>query len=139
MLLRQLTMPTGNREQVESAAQISEPYRQSKLLIGSSDELARLANEIAKIARGDIVGTKSKSLFLVSFMPRTPRRQQANNVTGNRQQARDAEMSDTASKKRRLEKECDTIPPELASVVDNARGQRQRLLLENSDREKLFR
>jgi len=44
---------------------------------------------------GENAGIKSK---LLSFIPCTPRRQQANNVTGNRQQAGDAEISDTASK-----------------------------------------
>ena len=42
----------------------------------------------------DSAGMKSK---LLSLMSCTPRRQQANNVTGNRQLAGDVEISDTAS------------------------------------------
>jgi hypothetical protein len=60
------------------------------LSIGTSVILANLARELR-----ETTGIKSK---LLSFVPRTPRKQQANNVTGNRQQAGDAEMPDTASK-----------------------------------------
>ena len=62
------------------------------LPIGPSLELADLAREIAGV---ETAGAKSKSL---SFIPCTPRRQQANNLTGNRQQAEDVEMSDSAGK-----------------------------------------
>ena len=56
-----------------------------KLNFGLSLALADLTREIKE---GETAG--------MSSMPCTPRRQQANNVTGNRQQAGDAEMSDTA-------------------------------------------
>jgi len=49
------------------------------LPIGASERLANLARELAG---GETAGIKSK---LLSFMSCTPRRQQANNVTGNRQ------------------------------------------------------
>jgi hypothetical protein len=68
------------------------------LPIGISEELADLASEIAgvEIAGGETAGMKSK---LLSFMSCTPRRQQANNVTGNRQQAEDVELSYRQSRK----------------------------------------
>jgi hypothetical protein len=64
-----------------------------KLSAGPSFSLATLAGEIA----GDAVGTRSK---LLSFVSCTPRRQQTDNVTGNRQQAEDVEMTaaDSAGK-----------------------------------------
>ena len=52
---------------------------------GTAVVLANLSRELAK------EGSK-----LLSFMSCTPRRQQANNVTGNRQQAEDVEMSAAA-------------------------------------------
>jgi len=61
-----------------------------KLPIGTSERLARLA---AEIVGGETAGIKSK---LPSFMSCTLRRQQANNVTGNRQQAENVEMSAAA-------------------------------------------
>jgi len=66
------------------------------LSIGDSLALADLAKEIKE---GETAGIKSK---LPSFMSYTPRRQQANNVTGNRQQAEDVEMSDAADMKSKL-------------------------------------
>jgi hypothetical protein len=67
------------------------------LPIGISCELADLAVEIT---RGETAGMKSK---LLSFMSCTPRRQQANNVTGNRQQAEDVDMlSDISSQPKRI-------------------------------------
>ena len=57
-----------------------------KLPIGPSMELANLASEMA--------GTKSK---LLSFVPCSPRRLQANNVTGIGKQTEDVEMFDAAS------------------------------------------
>ena len=47
----------------------------------------------------DSAGMRSK---LLSFMSCTPRRQQANSITGNREQAGDVGMSDIASKKPRI-------------------------------------
>ena len=47
----------------------------------------------------DAANMKSK---LLSFTPRIPCRQQANKVTGNRQQAEDVEMSDAADMKSKL-------------------------------------
>jgi hypothetical protein len=61
-----------------------------KLTPGPSERLANLAMELA---RGETAGVRSK---LQSSMPCTQCRQQANNVTGNIQQARYVEMSDTA-------------------------------------------
>jgi hypothetical protein len=66
--------------------------KKCNLPIGSSLVLADLARQITE---GENAGIISK---LLSLIPCTSRRQQANNVTGNRQQAGDAEMSDTASK-----------------------------------------
>jgi len=66
-----------------------------KLPIGLSIELADLAENLAE----ETTGIKSK---LLSFMPCTPRGQQANNVTGNRQQAEDVEMSDVVDMKSKL-------------------------------------
>ena len=63
------------------------------LPIGASERLANLARELAG---GETAGIKSK---LLSFIPCTARRQQANNVTGNRQQAEDVDMSDDISGK----------------------------------------
>jgi hypothetical protein len=77
---------------VKQAGDVGFFKKECNLPIGISGELADLAREIAG---GETAGIKSK---LLSFIPCTPRRQQANNVTGNRQQAGDAEMSDTASK-----------------------------------------
>jgi hypothetical protein len=62
-------------------------FFQKMLPYGISDELANLAMEI--VGR-ETAGMKSK---LLSFTPCTPRRQQANNITGNRQQAEDVELS----------------------------------------------
>jgi len=56
-------------------------------------------------------------------MPRTPRRLQANNVAGNIQQAGDANMSDTASKKPRVESEAF----KLQSLAASARRRRERV------------
>jgi len=77
---------------VKQAGDVGFFKKECNLPIGISGELADLAREIAG---GETAGTMSK---LLSFIPCTPRRQQANNVTGNTQQAGDAEMSDTASK-----------------------------------------
>ena len=85
------------------------------LPVGISYELADLAKEIAE---GQTTGIKSKLLL----MPRTSRRLQADNATGNRQQAGDAEMSDTASKKPRLESERDG---QLQKLAESARRQRE--------------
>ena len=63
------------------------------LSIGDSIALADLAREIKE---GKTAGIKGK---LLSFMSYTPRRQQANNVTGNRQQAEDVDVSDDISGK----------------------------------------
>jgi len=57
---------------------------------GTSFILAKLAKELAE---GETAVIKSK---LLSFMSCTSRRQQANNVTGNRQQAEDVDMSGAA-------------------------------------------
>jgi hypothetical protein len=56
-----------------------------KLSVGTAAVLANLSRELAK-----------EDSKLLSFMSCTPRRQQANNVTGNRQQAEDVEMSAAA-------------------------------------------
>jgi len=61
--------------------------RECGLTAGASDRLANLSRELAK-----------EDSKLLSFMSCTPRRHQTNSVTGNRQQAEDVEMSDTASK-----------------------------------------
>jgi hypothetical protein len=53
---------------------------------GPAAVLANLSRELAK-----------EDSKLLSFMSCTPRRQQANNVTGNRQQAEDVEMSAAAA------------------------------------------
>jgi hypothetical protein len=63
------------------------------LSIGLSLALADLASEIVE---GETAGIKS--MFTI-FMPHTPRRQQADNVTGNRQQAEDEELSYSQSRK----------------------------------------
>ena len=55
--------------------------------------LANLATELVE---------EEKRSKLLSFMSCTPRRQQANNLTGNRQQAEDVNMSDAADMKSRL-------------------------------------
>jgi len=65
------------------------------LTAGASDRLANLASEFAE-AGGETAVIKSK---LLSFMSCTPRRQQANNVTGKRQQAEEVEMTDAADSK----------------------------------------
>jgi hypothetical protein len=58
---------------------------------GPSMALANLSRELAK-----------EDSKLLSFMSCTPRREQANNVTGNRQQAGDVEMSNAADMKSKL-------------------------------------
>jgi hypothetical protein len=63
------------------------------LPIGPSLELADLAREIVGV---ETAGAKSKSL---SFIPCTPRRQQANSVAGKRQQSEDVELSYSQSRK----------------------------------------
>ena len=63
---------------------------------------------------GGETGIKSK---LLSFIPCTPRRQQANNVTGNRQQAGDAEMSDTSKCFLLLGELVDLVPPLIKSKL----------------------
>jgi hypothetical protein len=68
-------------------------HEDCSLPIGPSEALADLASEIAG---GETAGMKSK---LLSFMSCTPRRQQANNVTGTRQQAEDVELSYSQSGK----------------------------------------
>jgi len=73
----------------------SSPTNKCNLPIGASERLANLARELAG---GETAGIKSK---LLSFISCT-RRQQANNVTGNRQQAEDVEMSDAAGIKSKL-------------------------------------
>jgi hypothetical protein len=55
-----------------------------------------LANLSRELAEEEAAGIKGK---LLSFMSCTPRRQQANNVTGNRQQAEDVELSFSQSGK----------------------------------------
>ena len=70
--------------------------KECNLPAGPSLELPRLASELAE---RETAVAKSK---LLSFMPWTPRRQQANNVTRNRQQAEDVEMSDAADMKSKL-------------------------------------
>jgi hypothetical protein len=66
---------------------------------GPSYRLAKLASEFAEAGR-ESAGIKSK---LLSFMSCTPRRQQANNVTGKRQQAEDVDMlSDTSSQPKQI-------------------------------------
>jgi hypothetical protein len=60
-------------------------------LSGQSVVLANLSRELAE---KEAAGMKSK---LLSFMPCTSCRQQANNLTGNRQQDRDTEMSNADS------------------------------------------
>jgi hypothetical protein len=92
--------------------------KECNLPIGPSVVLADLAREIAG---GETASIKSK---LLSFIPCTPRRQQANSVAGNRQQAGDAETSDTASKRPRLESEDDDQLQELAA---SARRRRERI------------
>jgi hypothetical protein len=67
-------------------------FKECNLSMGISERLAKLAT----IAGGETTGIKSK---LLSFMSYTPRRQQANNVTGNRQQAEDVELSYRQSRK----------------------------------------
>jgi hypothetical protein len=59
-----------------------------KLPPGTAFLLAKLSRELAK-----------EDSKLLSFMSCTPRRQQANNVTGNRQQAEDVELSYSQSGK----------------------------------------
>jgi hypothetical protein len=51
------------------------------------------------VEMSDAADMKSK---LLSFIPCIPRRQQANNLTGNRQQAEDVEMSDAPDMKSKL-------------------------------------
>jgi hypothetical protein len=63
-------------------------FFQKKLGLSMGDGIA-----VAYLA-GEIASIKSK---LLSFMSCTPRRQQANNVTGNRQQAEDVGMSAAAA------------------------------------------
>ena len=66
---------------------------------GPSYRLAKLASEFAEAGR-ESAGIKSK---LSSFMSCTPRRQQANNVTGSRQQAEDVDMlSDISSQPKQI-------------------------------------
>ena len=91
--------------------------KKCNLSIGPSEILADLAAEIVGM---EAAGVKSKLLF---FIPCTPRRQ-ANNVTGYREQAGDAEISDTASKKPRLESEPDS---ELQELAASACQQRKRI------------
>jgi len=62
------------------------------LPIGASERLANLARELAG---GETAG-------ILSLMSCTPCRQQANNVTGNRRQAEDVEMSNAADMKSKL-------------------------------------
>ena len=57
------------------------------LPIGTSERLADLAREIVGV---DTAGAKSQSL---SFIPYTPRRQQANSVAGKGKQSEDEELS----------------------------------------------
>ena len=78
----------------------------------------RLADLAKEIAGGKTAGIKSK---LLHFMPRTQRRLQAINVTGNRQQARDA---DAASKKLRPESESDA---KLQKLAASARQKMERI------------
>jgi len=87
------------------------------LSILTSETLANLAADIVR----ETAGKKRK---LLSFMPCTPRRQQANNGAGYRQQAGDAETSNTASKGPRLESEDDDQLQELAA---SARRLRERI------------
>jgi len=89
-----------------------------KLPYGSGYELAGLAREIVE---GETVDAKSMS---IPFIQCTPRRQQANNLIAYRQQAGDAEMSDTPSKKRRLESEAHS---KLQLLATSARRQRERI------------
>ena len=70
-------------------------FKECNLSMGISERLAKLAT----IAGGETTGIKSK---LLSFMSCTPRRQQANNVTENRQQVEGVEMSDAADMKSTL-------------------------------------
>jgi len=71
---------------------------QCGLTTEASYRLANLAREFAEA--GEVTaGIKSK---LLSFMSCTLRRQQANNITGSRQQAEDVEMSDAADMKSKL-------------------------------------
>ena len=63
------------------------------LSTGTAGMLADLATELVE---------EEKRSKLLSFMSCTPRRQQANNLTGNRQQAEDVDMSDAADMKREL-------------------------------------
>jgi hypothetical protein len=72
---------------VDHAGDVEFFENKCKLPIGISERLAKLAREVTG---GQTAGITSK---LLSFMSCTPRRQQANNVTGNRQQAEDVELS----------------------------------------------
>ena len=75
-----------------SAGDVDFFEKRCELPIGTAVMLANLAS---KIKGRETVGRKSK---LLSFIPCTPRRLQANNVTGRRQQAEDVEMTDTNGK-----------------------------------------
>jgi hypothetical protein len=68
-----------------------EIFEKAGLSVGACVKLEALAKKI--------IDRKSK---LLSFMSCTPRSQQANNLTGNRQQAEDVEMSDAADMMRKL-------------------------------------
>ena len=61
-----------------------------------SDFNAKIILRIMELMDRETAGMKSN---LLSFMPCTPRRQQADNVTGNRQQAEDVELSYSQSRK----------------------------------------
>lgn len=92
--------------------------KECNLTFGVSETLANLAAEVVGM---EAVGLKSKLLF---FIPCTSRRQEANKVTGYRQQAKDTEISDTASKKPRRESEANDPLQELAI---SAHQQRERI------------
>jgi hypothetical protein len=63
------------------------------------EKFARLEEMVARLEEEKMSLLHSKSL---SFILCTPRRQQANNFTGKRQQAEDVEMSDAADVKSKL-------------------------------------
>ena len=94
----------------------SKKYAISLLGPAYSVELANLAREIAEEE------TAGKESELLPFIPRTPCRQETNNVTGNRQRAGDAEMSDTSSKMPRSEAD-----GKLQKLATSARQQRERV------------
>jgi hypothetical protein len=76
---------------VKQAGDVGFFQKERNLPIGISGELADLAREIAG---GGTAGMKSK---LLSFIPCTPRRQQANNVTGNRHAPTISVLADASS------------------------------------------